>query len=1038
MAGSPKVSVIIPVYNAEKYLRQCLDSIIEQTLKEVEIICVDDGSTDGSVHILKEYSVGDPRIKVFLQKNQGAGPARNAAMEAASGEFIAFMDADDYYAGPNALEALYRAAKEHNALISGGSLLYLDRGKVSLAAWDQESYFFDRAGWMNYKELQQDYHYQRFLFNRAFLCEHSITFPDYRRYQDPPFFVKAMVLAERFYAVEENIYVYRKGSTSARWNAQKVCDMLNGTIDVLELSGQNDLGHLHYLTAMRVLNSEFLHGIIRNSISGEPVDISEIFKRFHKALNFDLLAKERKPLDIKYLIAMENIDYSETPAKTDSKDVMISLVVAAYNVEKYLLQCLDSLVKQTYQNIEIICVNDGSADGSLAVLKRYAEQDQRICVIAKKENEGLLAARKSGVAQAHGQYVMFVDSDDYLELDACRKIVALAKEYPVDILQFTIGVKDYSNDEASKQWLEKALTPTGTHLSGEAILENFYVKRENTTSLLGKLYSTALCKAVYRNIPDFYCYVGEDIFQQFYFAFLGDTYRGVKTAPLYWYQRGLGVSNSQRVNLPKFELYCRMANLTEYVREFLQKNGCERQYETYYEAMSVRMMEDCCRIYENRLGENDKKPGGRLLCKYWYDHPVADSVMQRCMGISMKQFAAKHIEIPVYTKLCRTDKDSLCPPKVSIIIPVYNVQSYLRDCLDSVIHQTIRDIEIICVNDGSIDESLSILEEYFEIDDRITIISKENSGPSASRNVGLQYANGEYVLFLDSDDQLKETAAEKLYHYAADKNLDILFFDADASYESVELKNKFMNYETYYHRRNAILEVLTGPQLLSELERNGEYRVSPCLQMIKRKHIQENQIAFYDGILHEDNLFTFENLLQAERTAVINEAYYVRRVRENSIMTKQRGYANLYGFLMCYANMLAFSMQHSFDNAAQQSMRTVIEEMRQSVCSTYGRLSQEEKNRLSELTPIETLWFQAASGASKIIQTPSKEQTAEATKVLDEAALIRASWTYRIGRFITFIPRKVRGGVRCFSEHGWRYTWWRVLVHLGLKEDPYK
>lgn len=95
MAGSPKVSVIIPVYNAEKYLRQCLDSIIEQTLKEVEIICVDDGSTDGSVHILKEYSVGDPRIKVFLQKNQGAGPARNAAMEAASGEFIAFMDADE-------------------------------------------------------------------------------------------------------------------------------------------------------------------------------------------------------------------------------------------------------------------------------------------------------------------------------------------------------------------------------------------------------------------------------------------------------------------------------------------------------------------------------------------------------------------------------------------------------------------------------------------------------------------------------------------------------------------------------------------------------------------------------------------------------------------------------------------------------------------------------------------------------------------------------------------------------------------------------
>lgn len=109
MEGQPKVSVIIPVYNAEKYLRECLDSVVNQTLEEIEVICVDDGSTDGSLDILYEYEEKDSRVKVLKQKNQHAGVARNAGIDIAQGEYVHFLDSDDYLT-LNAYEVLFQKA----------------------------------------------------------------------------------------------------------------------------------------------------------------------------------------------------------------------------------------------------------------------------------------------------------------------------------------------------------------------------------------------------------------------------------------------------------------------------------------------------------------------------------------------------------------------------------------------------------------------------------------------------------------------------------------------------------------------------------------------------------------------------------------------------------------------------------------------------------------------------------------------------------------------------------------------------------------
>ena len=118
-------------------------------------------------------------------------------------------------------------------------------------------------------------------------------------------------------------------------------------------------------------------------------------------------------------------------------------------------------------------------------------------------------------------------------------------------------------------------------------------------------------------------------------------------------------------------------------------------------------------------------------------------------------------------------------PKISVIIPVYNTENYLKECLNSVINQTFKDIEIICVNDGSTDNSLSILEEYARTDSRIKIINQKNQGVSSSRNNGIKSARGEYIMFLDSDDLYKPDLCEKVVEKIDSQSPDIVMWGHD-------------------------------------------------------------------------------------------------------------------------------------------------------------------------------------------------------------------------------------------------------------------
>lgn len=253
---NPKISIVIPVYNAEKYIVQCLDSIIKQSLNEIELICLNDGSSDNSLNILKKYAEQDDRIIVIDQKNQGVGKTRNKGINHSNGEFIAFMDPDDYYPNENILETLYTNAIKNNVLICGGSFCRFDNKKYNIELTHKrfKKYSFDKNEKIKYKEYQFDYGYHRFIYNRLFLLKNKIYFPHYVRFQDPPFFVNAMIMAEEFYAIKNVTYGYRVDHKKVIWDKNKAIAVLKGINEDFKLAKKHNLNDLYYLTFDRLVN----------------------------------------------------------------------------------------------------------------------------------------------------------------------------------------------------------------------------------------------------------------------------------------------------------------------------------------------------------------------------------------------------------------------------------------------------------------------------------------------------------------------------------------------------------------------------------------------------------------------------------------------------------------------------------------------------------------------------------------------------------------------------------------------------------------
>ncbi len=214
---SPKVSVIIPVYNVETYLPRCLESLIVQTLEDIEIICVDDESTDGSLALLRSYAAREPRMKVLTQKNKRQGGARNTGLDIARGEYVLYIDSDDWI-DPDYCEVLYRAAVRHDADVAVGAIRK-DRVSPPLSKWvirfDEERVVEDLAEKFAVCQCPPDFHPVNKMLRREALLRAGFRFREYAQYEDVEYVMQILGELGRLVTVAGPTYHYvvHEGST---------------------------------------------------------------------------------------------------------------------------------------------------------------------------------------------------------------------------------------------------------------------------------------------------------------------------------------------------------------------------------------------------------------------------------------------------------------------------------------------------------------------------------------------------------------------------------------------------------------------------------------------------------------------------------------------------------------------------------------------------------------------------------------------------------------------------------------------------------
>lgn len=523
-----KVSIVVPIYNVEKYLPQCMESILNQTLKDIEIICVDDGSTDGCPNLLKEYQQKDNRIKIITKDNTGYGDSMNKGFEAATGEYIGIVESDDFIE-PDMFAKLYNTARKNKAdVVKSNFWFYWSNPERN----ELHEYFQKKecnsiiipSKFNNGSLFGRKPSIWSAIYKRSFIEENGISFlpTPGASYQDTSFTFKVYSRAKRMVCLYDAFLHYRQDNMNSSVN--NVDKKMNCVLDEYKeiekfIAGNSSESKVLYPIYGAAFYDSCIWMYEKLSIKKRYeflVTVSPWFKRLIKKIgltNFNFGNCWWKRRDISRIAndpyeyhLWRNVErYEQNGCEFENKLVstplnnfesvkksrektdispLISVIVPVYNCEKYLQSCLESLLFQDFKDFEVICVNDGSTDRSLSIIEEYAALDKRFVVI-NKENSGPSDARNIGLELAAGKYIMFLDSDDYYSQNTFKRIrKELIKSKKPDAIIF--GTELFPDNPRASDWHYAVLTTR----------DEYYDKIDEKTMLTVpylKVYSWRCC-----------------------------------------------------------------------------------------------------------------------------------------------------------------------------------------------------------------------------------------------------------------------------------------------------------------------------------------------------------------------------------------------------------------------------------------------------------------------------------------------------------------------------------------------------------------
>ena len=1064
----PKVSIIIPVYNVERYLRRCMDSVVNQTLRDMEIICVDDGSTDGSAEIIREYVGKDSRVKVLLHEHTNAGAARNAGMAVATGEYLGFVDSDDW-CEPTLFEKAYSKAKADAADVvlwgyrafdeSGGKILRehslaLPSGVCApfdgMALKDKIFSSFAYAPWnrlirtdlvrrnklefqriersndvsfgclvlaiaptisvldeflYNYRtrcagSLQTDNHRSpvsiveawRFLvtelarrslaekfrkgialasmycFTRTLdvLSEHERAYAELfdalkALFEDDEFFamvkpeeVSNDIMANALRMIRDSdtysAFAIRQMSDVRKWMIKfyrgrerihgelavakkeirhlKESQRLPGVslIVISEGEGSDRERFEEHVAKLSVADLEVIYATcvsepLLDEVGKDYVAVIREVDRYIDDYALEVLVNTAKQenadvvggmmndtsanvADFVFrsswlrangdLLGMLNVDESAfmavALARAGTRIVrrriyverlppvaspLVSVVVPACNAGRSLDRCVKSLVGQTHGNLEIIVVDDGSDDSTGRMSDAWAARDGRVRVIHKPKG-GLNSARNAGMRAAKGKYIGFVDPDDYVDIDMFGDLAEALEGSPsCDMAKCGVTVEyAYEVSDADRESRQSYFADS---VKG-VVRPGFDVVNETDACAADKLYRADFLRkngiAFPEGIND-----GDEAFFFAVFCRARDCYYLPRNHYHYLCKEDVGMAGRLQQGPAGAGELPEALKVYAFVAELLEREKRQDLLGVLY-----RHMADCVQRFAGTPAEGAMSDGAaQILWKthaFYYadlicgvDRQAIQSRVYELMN-RVAEPCAVQMEMPAawFPGTPPPEIRMVERPSVSFIVPVYNVEKYIAGALESLRRQTLPDFEVICIDDGSIDDSGKVLDFYARIDSRIRVWHLENGGVSRARNFGIEKARGKYVAFLDGDDRLHSRMAARTVLMAACGDLEAVLFDFQCfAYDSMKPIGHF--WRLARHIGDFPRDRAFSPAELNTLSVYG----SSCVFLWNREFLLSTQEVFPQIKLGEDFVWVLSVLSKLRRMRVLNASFYVYR-----------------------------------------------------------------------------------------------------------------------------------------------------------------
>ena len=303
--------------------------------------------------------------------------------------------------------------------------------------------------------------------------------------------------------------------------------------------------------------------------------------------------------------------------KTTNDAPRVSVIIPCHNDEQYLEQCLHSALRQTLRAIEVIVIDDASTDSSLRIAQSFAATDHRLKLIAFDQNRSASKARKEGVLAASGDYIMFLDADDYLEPDACERLYKVISRKKVDIVHFESRIIP-SNDMPPERLsgLTKRLAPYHHSLIGDQVFTACFLNKLYRPTIWNKIYNAQLCRQAFALISDARLPKAQDFYAFFVIAWLANSYCGIAGKPYYNYRSGTGVTGHSRIDLATLETFCQGAWAADAVAAFAQDQGSDIATQAA-DQLRVLLIGECLTQWFRYLPDEIAAQGFDVLVKYW-------------------------------------------------------------------------------------------------------------------------------------------------------------------------------------------------------------------------------------------------------------------------------------------------------------------------------------------------------------------------------------------------------------------------------------